>query len=139
MNVVKYNTSQLAKYFGVSEMILQRWLEQKRFVGFEKADGEIPEDSRFVLTSGNKIPVSAVVELWHQQEAELRQTELHEKFLADQKSQLQRATDIGLEKGRSASIVNIAKRMLQEGIAINNIHEYTGLEIDVIIDLQQNQ
>jgi DNA-binding transcriptional regulator YiaG len=72
--VNEYKPSQLAKYFGVSTMTIHNWLEQKRFVGIEKA-GEnkhnwIPEDTVFITSSGNKILVSEVVEMWHKQETE---------------------------------------------------------------------
>jgi hypothetical protein len=70
----EYTPSQLSKYFGVSTTTIFNWLKDKRFVGVEVAGNNkhnrIPETTEFITSSGKRILVSEVVEMWEKQEAE---------------------------------------------------------------------
>ena len=60
-------------------------------------------------------------------EAKERIAELRQKYIMDTKSQLRTAEEKGLEKGIKKRNIEIAKKMLQEDIAIETIIKITGL------------
>ena len=60
-------------------------------------------------------------------ETKERIAELRQKYIMDTKSQLRTAEEKGLKKGIEKRNIEIAKKMLQENIAIETIIKITGL------------
>ena len=72
-------------------------------------------------------------------EAKERIAELRQKYIMDRTSEIRTAKEIGvkegLEKGINKEKREIAKKMLQKGMPLENIAEITGLSKEIIEQL----
>lgn len=63
-----YTTGQLSKYFGVSIVSINNWINEGRFFGIKRSlrnkQVRIPENTMWRSSNGELIPVKDVVEMW---------------------------------------------------------------------------
>ena len=82
-----------------------------------------------------KEAIETLEEISNDEEKE-RIAELRQKYIMDRKSEMRTAREIGLEEGRKEKEIEIAKKMLNEKMAIDLIIKITGLskeEIEKIV------
>ena len=68
-------------------------------------------------------------------EAKERIAELRQKYIMDRTSEIRTAKEIGIKEGINKEKREIAKKMLQKGMPLENIAEITGLSKEIIEQL----
>ena len=66
----------------------------------------------------------------------MRNYHLREMAMSDWASGINTAIEQGIEKGTMQSKIEIAKNLLKKGLAIDFIHETTGLDMETIKTLK---
>ena len=79
VDTITYTTGELAKYFGVSTSAINNWINEGRFVNYEKPgknkQARISENTLWKATNGKVISVKEVVEMWEEQNVTLTKDE----------------------------------------------------------------
>lgn len=76
-----YTTGDIARFFGVSVATVNNWLNQGRFIGYEKGarfkQARIPENALYLLPTGDRMTIREVAEVYEVNQSRFdRQTEI---------------------------------------------------------------
>jgi len=84
--VKTYTTGELAKFFGVSIMTINNWIDNKRFIGTERTAKnqkiKISDNVLWVSATTELIPIRAVVESWKSEQLKYVNQSLEEEAAA---------------------------------------------------------
>ncbi|MFD3259844.1 helix-turn-helix domain-containing protein [Paenibacillus lentus] len=71
-----YTTGDIARFFGVSVATVNNWLNQGRFIGFEKAarykQARIPENALYLFPTGDRMTIREVAETYKVEQSRLK-------------------------------------------------------------------